>query len=197
MNRWADWKQRYLPMQKRLISQITELGKPGSAVRESASGRAATDTTMQFAKAQGAVQNALTNTGAQVGSSKFNLGVAKLGEDQAKSRGLGMAMSDQLVDDAYVQGLSSIAALGKGERAQASDSLGRMASISGRQAASDAEIAANERAGNAALIGQFAGYGLQRAMSPTAPMQPTGSVPGGFNIDGRQFNNPSAWTPPG
>jgi hypothetical protein len=198
MNRFTDWKQRYLPLQQRLIKQITDMGAPGSRVRESVSGRAATDTAMSFAKAQGGVQKALTDSGAQAGSSKFNLGVAKLGEDQAKSKGLGMALSDQLIDDAYLEGLASLAATGRGERAQATRGVERAGAVSGRQAAADAEAAAMNRAGNIAVAGQLAGYGLQSAIA-APPTQPTGSgsVPGGYNIDGRQFNNPSAWTPPG
>jgi hypothetical protein len=197
INRWADWKQRWLPVQKHLTAQIQAMGKPGSAAREAAAGKVVTDTTMQFGRAQGAVQKALTNSGAAAGSSRFNLGVTGLGEDQAKSRGLGLMASDQMIDDAYVQGLSAITATGRGERAIVADSLGRQAQQSTRQAMADAEASATERAGNAALIGQFAGYGLQRAMSPGTAAGPTGSVPGGYvdPVSGNQFNNPSGFVP--
>jgi hypothetical protein len=199
INQWADWKQRWLPVQKHLTAQIQAMGKPGSAAREAAAGKVATDTTVQFGRAQGTVQKVLANSGARVGSGRFNAAVTGLGQDQATSKGLGLALSDQMVDDAYVQGLSAIAATGRGERAAVADSLGRQAQQSSRQAMADAEAAATERSGNAALIGQFAGYGLQRAMSPGAPVGPAGSVPGGYvePITGNQFNNPSGFIPQG
>lgn len=195
VNRFQDWKQRWLPVQKHLISQIQAAGKEGSQAREAAAGKAATDTAMQFAKTQAGVQKALTNSGAGAGSSKFNLAVAGAGGDQAKSKGLGLMVADQMIDDAYVQGLSAIAATGRGERATVSDSLGRMARQSGAQAAADAEAALSQRMGNAQVAGQLVGFGLQGALSKT-PDTGFGSVPGGY-VDpgtGNQFNNPSGFT---
>lgn len=197
LNRFQDWKQRWLPVQKNLMSQIQAAGKEGSAAREAAAGKTATDTTIQFAKAQGGVQKALTNTGASAGSSKFNLGVAGLGADQAKSKGLGLMVADQLVDDAYLQGLSAIAATGRGERATVADALGRSARQSSAQAAADAEAAMAERAGNAQVAGQLVGFGLQGALSKAPADTGFGSVPGGY-VDpgtGNQFNNPSGFVP--
>lgn len=200
VNQFADWKQRWLPVQKNLMSQIQAMGKPGSQAREAASGKATTDSAIQFNKAQGALQKTLTNTGAGVGSSKFNLAVAGAGEDQAKSNAFGKTIADQQIDDAYVEGLSTIAATGRGERAQVGDSLGRMATQSSRQAAADAEASATERAGTAGLAAQIGGFGLQRTLGALGTTQPVdtgfGSVPGGYNVDGRQFNNPSAYMTP-
>lgn len=195
-NRFADWKMRWLPVQQRLISQVQEMGKPGSRVREAAAGRTAVDTAMAFSRGQQGLQKTLTNAGTGPGSSKFNLAVTGAGEDQAKSKGVGLMIADQQVDDAYVQGLSTIMSLGRGERAQVSDSLGRMASSSARQASTDAEVSAMQRANTASLLGQAAGFGLQRGLSGVPSGEPVGSVPGGYNVDGRQFNNPSAYTAP-
>jgi hypothetical protein len=197
VNQFADWKQRWLPVQKNLMGQIQAMGKPGSQAREDAAGRASTDSAIQFGKAQGALQKSLANTGAGAGSAKFNLGVTGAGEDQAKSKAFGLTVADQQINDAYVEGLSALAATGRGERAQVGDSLGRMAAQSSRQAAADAESSAIDRASTAGLVGQVAGFGLQQSLGSLGTTQPVGSVSGGYNIDGRQFNNPSAYIAPG
>lgn len=200
VNRFGDWKQRWLPVQKNLISQVQAMGKPDSRVREAAGGRAATDTSIAFQKGRQGLEKALTSSGAGPGSSKFNLAVTGAGEDQAKSKGMGLTIADQQIDDAYVQGLSTIMSLGRGERTQVADSLGRMASTSARQASTDAEISAYERANTAGIVGQAAGFGLQQGLSMPPAAGPTGSVPGGYSaggLDTRQFNNPSAYIAPG
>lgn len=198
VNQFQDWKQRWLPVQKNLMSQIQAMGKPDSQAREAASGKATTDSAIAFSRAQGALQKTLTNAGAGAGSSKFNLGVAGAGEDQAKSSAFGKTIADQQIDDAYVEGLSAIAATGRGERSQVGDSLGRMASNSSRQAAADAESSAMDRASTAGLVGTIGGFGLQQSLGSLGTTQPAGagSVPGGYNVDGRQFNNPSAYVAP-
>lgn len=197
VNQFQDWKQRWLPLQKNLMGQIEAMGKPDSAAREAASGKTTTDSAIQFNRAQGALQKTLTNTGAGAGSSKFNLGVAGAGEDQAKSKAFGMTVADQQIDDAYIQGLSAIAATGRGERAQVGDSLGRMATQSSRQAAADAQASAMDRSSNAGIAGQVAGFGLQQALGSLGTTQPVGSVPGGYTSgDGGRVNNPSAYIAP-
>jgi hypothetical protein len=198
VNQWADWKQRWLPVQKNLSNSIQRMGKEGSFERETAQGRASTDSAIQFQRAEGALEKSLTDSGAKAGSSKFNLASAGLSTDKAKSKGLGMTMADQMIDDAYIQGLQSITSIGRGERAQVADSMGAQAAASSRQANADAEASLMNRAGNAQVIGQVAGFGIQRGLSGIGTNNPTGSVPGGYVApDGRQFNNPSAYTPLG
>lgn len=195
VNQFADWKRRWLPVQKNLINQIQTMGAPGSREREAAKGRASTDNAIAFGKAQGALEKTLSGAGVNAGSSRFKLAETGIGEDQATSRGLGAMLSEQQMNDAYVQGLQAITAMGRGERAQVADSLTQQARSSSRQAAADAESSALERAGNANLVGTVAGVGLQQMLSPaSAASGPTGSIPGGYNVDGRQFNNPSAFT---
>ena len=199
VQQWADWKQRWLPVQQNLSKQIQKMGKEGSVEREQATGRAAADVDTQFQRAQGALEKSLANSGAAVGSSKFNLGVTGLGEDKAKSRGLGITAADQSIDQAYIEGLQALTSIGRGERAQVSDSMGEMARSSSRQAMADAEAALSQRAANAQVIGQGVGFGVQQSMSRVTPDSGFGSVPGGFSAPGdeRRFNNPSGYMPLG
>lgn len=199
LSQWADWKQRWLPVQQNLSKQIQSMGKEGSFERETATGRAAADVGTQFQRAQGALEKSLENSGAGVGSSKFNLSVSGLNEDKAKSRGLGMTSADQSIDQAYIEGLQALTAIGRGDRAQVGDSMGDLARNSARQAQADAEASLNERAANAQVIGQGVGFGLQQSMSKMTPDSGFGSVPGGYSAPGAtaRFNNPSGYIPRG
>lgn len=175
-NQWADYVKRWAPLQQRLAQQIQASGASDSVARRAAAGKANVDTQIQFGKAQGGLEKALTNSGAAPGSGRFNLAVTGMGADAAKSKGLGLTVADQMVDDAYVQGLSALAATGRGEKAMVSNSLAQQAAQSGRQAAADAEASLSEHAAQAGLVGQLAGYGLGAAMRPSAP-QPAGMSP--------------------
>jgi hypothetical protein len=154
-----DYKKRWLPVQQRLAQTIESAGAEGSAERRMAAGRSSTDTAMAFDKVQGAVEKSLASGGGT------GLKVAGLGDDRAKSTGLGAVMSDQAIDDAYTQGLGALVQIGRGESAQVGNSLAQQAQSSGAQARADAEASAMEREGNAALIGQVGGFGLQQGLS--------------------------------
>lgn len=196
----ADYRKRWLPVQRKLAENIQRAGKADSFERDAAAGRASTDTAVRFGEARGGMEAALTDAGAGPGSSKFKLATTGLGDDEATSRGLSYVASDQAIDDAYIEGLGALTAIGRGERAGAVRGMQDIADMSGRQASADAELSAQRRSGNAALVGQTIGFGLAGAMqapgaAPKAPDSGFGSVPGGFVAPtGQQFNNPSAYT---
>lgn len=164
-----DYRTRWLPVQQRLAQTIEAEGKPDSAARKLATGKASTDTAVAFDKANGAIEKNLSNAGSLPGSSRSNLAVAGMGTDAAASTGLGHMMSEQAIDDAYTQGLGALTSLGRGERASAGSALTNMAKMSAAQSASDAQISLANREGEAAMGGQVAGFGLQQAMSKGFP----------------------------
>lgn len=156
-----DYNQRWLPVQKNLAAQVEAMGQPDSAARRLATGRAATDTGIKFAGAQQKLQGALAdNVG--LGSSRAKLGVAGLGDDEARSKGLGMTAADQQITDSYVKNLTALTAIGRGEKSTVANGLAQQAQSSARQAQADAEAALTERMGTAKLAGQFAGMGVQQ-----------------------------------
>jgi hypothetical protein len=190
----ADYKKRWLPVQQNLASQIQQMGEADSFERRQAGGKAGTDTAIKFAGAQGALQKSLANSGVGVGSSRGKLAVAGMGDDEAKSRGLGAVIADQQIDDAYTRGLGSLVALGRGDKAQVGNSLAQQATQSARQASQDAQISLSERQGKYELAGQLAGFGLQASMANMSPSVGMGSDPTGYN---GTMNNPSAYVAPG
>lgn len=159
MKQMADYRKRWAPLQRQLAEQITSSSAPDSRERKQAGGKAATDSAVQF----GGAQQELTNTVARatgLGSSRTKLAMSSLGDDEATSRALGLAGADQAVDDAYLQGLGAITAMGRGERANAVQGMSDIANRSGRQAAADARSSLSRRMGNAQLVGKVAGFGL-------------------------------------
>lgn len=181
MAQMKDYRQRWLPLQRKLGENITAMGAEGSQQRKQAAGKASTDSAIRFGEAKGAVESALSSSSGSVGSSKTKLGIAGMGADEATSRGLGFVAADQAIDDAYLEGLGRITAMGRGERASAISGLGDVAQMSARQAAQDAELSAQRRAGNAQLVGQVAGFGLSAGMNAMGkpPQTPTPSAFGG------------------
>jgi hypothetical protein len=167
--RFADFRQRWLPLQRQLMADVQDMGRADSAERREAAGDVAADTAVQFAQAKGALEGALSESGAGAGSGKFKTAVAGMGDDEATSKGLGMAAADSAIDDAYLQGLSQIASMGRGQSGSAVRGMGDVAAMSGRQAQQDAQFSLADRAGRMQQFGQLAGAGLAAAMQPGAP----------------------------
>jgi hypothetical protein len=172
----ADYKARWLPLQQRMAQQVQDLAADDSSDRKLAKGRAAVEAQAKFGQAQGAVEKSLSNSGRGPGSAAFGLGVTGLASDLAASKGAGMAAADAAIDDAYVAGLGALTAIGRGEKAEALKGQSQLAAMSGRQAAADAEAAAEARAGNMQLAGTVAGYGLSSAMQPAASNVPQAAL---------------------
>lgn len=173
-----DYKQRWLPVQQKLARQIEEQGAPDSAARRLAAGKSSTDTAIAFEKAGKGLEASLSNAGVGPGSSRANLALTGLDTDTAASKAAGGLMSDQMLDDAYIQGLGSLAAIGRGERASVGQSLSAQAQQSGAQAQADASASLMEHQGNAALGAQLVGFGLQQGLSRLPSM--TASSPSGL-----------------
>ena len=178
VNQLQDYKQRWLPVQQKLARQIEEQGAPDSAARRLAAGKSSTDTAIAFEKAGKGLEASLSNAGVGPGSSRANLALTGLDTDTAASKAAGGLMSDQMLDDAYIQGLGSLAAIGRGERASVGQSLSAQAQQSGAQAQADASASLMEQQGNAALGAQLAGFGLQQGLSRLPSM--TASSPSGL-----------------
>ena len=189
-----DYRQRWLPVQQKLASQIEQEGAPGSDARKVAAGKASTDTAMAFDQAGKGLEESLSNAGVNPGSARANLAIAGMGTSAAASTGLGRMMSDQAIDEAYTQGLGSLSQIGRGEAATAGNAMAQEAQQSGVTANTDANIALMKAEGNAALGGQLAGFGVQHAFKPGTPDTGFGAVPGGYTgPNGVRVQNPSAY----
>lgn len=175
-----DYRQRWAPMIQRSAEIVQGLKDPNAFERQAARGRAATETTAQFDRAQDQVETSLENRGVGAGSSAFRLASVNLGADRARSRGLNVAGADQAVDQAYVEGLTNLMKIGQGKEETASIGLERQADLAARQASADAAAAASERAGRAEVLGTAAGVGIGYNRFPQRPQ----STQAGLNLSG-------------
>lgn len=167
----GDYKQRWLPVQQMLAAHIESIGRPDSYERRAAAGKANVDTSMSFDRAQGALEKSLSNAGVNVGSSRNKLAVAGMGEDQAKTTGIGHMITDQQIDNAYTQGLQALTAIGRGEKANVTQGMAAQAQESAATAQASAQASEMERAGAMGAAGQAAGMGLYASLNKP-PVQP-------------------------
>ena len=182
VNLMNDYRQRWLPVQKKLIAQVQAEGAPNSEARREAAGKAATDTQMGFSAAQGEVEKQLTNSGAAIGSSKSNLAETGLGAELGKAKGFGTTISDQQIDEAYTQGLSALMSIGQGKGATVSNARANQAQLSGASAAAAAGAQAASQQGTGQLLGTAAGFGLQSAIGGFGTQAPPAVQPWTANV---------------
>jgi hypothetical protein len=172
--RLNDYRTRWIPVQQRLAQTVEAMGAPNSAERQRAVGASNIDTNLQFGKAAEGIASQQANTGINTGSSRFKLAQANLGSDEARSRGIGAEVGQQSIDDAYVQGLTALMGIGRGQSGMAMGGMGKSAQISGQVAAADAANAASARAGQGEAIGTGLGLGFGAMQKGWGNPQPTG-----------------------
>ena len=196
--RFADYQTRWLPVQQNLASQIEAEGKTGSWQRQEAMGKATTDSAAQFANAREQLTGNLAAHGVAPGSGRSVLGLSGLGGNEARSAGLGSAMSDERITQAYTQGLGALMSVGQGQSAQAASGMEGLARDSAVQAQADAQAGLENTEDKVGLgmsglgtgLGQLAAPGGMDAAKGFFGITGAGSNPMGF---GGTMNNPSAF----
>lgn len=153
-----DWRTRWLPQLTNFSKHLDTMQAPNSFERRHATAQAGADTSMRFTQAGEQLNKASAASGT-AGSAREKLGIVGLGNKEATSAGFGAVNADQSVDDAFVSGERAVASIGRGEKADTVNALGRSAAISGQQASADAENALNEQAGYAGLAAKTLGAG--------------------------------------
>jgi hypothetical protein len=190
MQQLADFKQRWQPLQQRLAQTIDETGSMDSVQRKQARGMVSTDAASKFGEAQTGLTGATAARG-EMGSAKQKLAMTGMGDDSAMASGIGIAGADQHIDNAYVQGLGNLMAMGKGEKGTAMTGISNLAQMSGAQASHDANMALQRRMGMAETGGYVLGQGIAEMRRPTPAAEvetnvykPRTSAPVGSEIYG-------------
>lgn len=194
MNRFRDYKQRWAPMQLRLAETIKSMGKEGSFERERLKSAQAADATVAFDKAGDQVAQRDTAAGINRNSSAAKLRQQGLRTDRAASVGIGGAISDQMIDDAYIGGLDALMRMGRGQEAGAVRGMGQSAQIAAGIAQNDAALAADQRAGNFEAAGTAIGIGAGSMMRGRRGNSPMGQPNAGPQLD-YGVNNPNIGIP--
>jgi len=166
-----DFKNRWLPLQRRLMGKIADSGDPNSFQARRATTMAGVDTGVQFGQARAKLDEQAAGAGGGVQGSAYKLGVMGLDTDAATSGALSGVAAEQGVADQYTHGLQAVTAMGRGEKTMAISGMAQQAQASGQQAQVDAQHALEDRAGNMALASKAIGtgaylYGTQPAADP-------------------------------
>lgn len=154
----ADFQKRWLPVQQRFARNVVSANEPGSYERGRVATMAGVDTSVRFGQATDRLNQSAAQRGS-FGSAGHRLGLTGMAEDRATSSGLGAVAADQSIDDQYVAGLSTVNALGRGEKSMALAGMNQAAALSARQASSDADRSLQNRMGNYQLAGTAIGIG--------------------------------------
>lgn len=181
-----DFRRRWQPLQTKMAENIVRAGGADSFERRRADTMAKVDTTAAFGRTADAIDSTAAASG-EFGGSAHKLAIVGSNADQATSSGLSAVQADQAITDQTVQGLGAVTALGRGERAQAVNNMGRVAALSGQQAQADAQASLASRMGDAQLAGQIVGMGAGLGMNSLGAAAPgmtidpngIGIVPGG------------------
>lgn len=155
--RLADYKKRWAPLQAKLREDVRSAGAQGSAERRQAAGKVATDTAVGFGDATTKLTEGLGGSGR---GSKIKSAITGLSNDEATSKGLGWASADQMIDDAWAEGMGRIVSMGQGQASDSVEGFGSLARRGAAQAGQDANLALQRRMGNAQMGAQLAGFGL-------------------------------------
>lgn len=195
MNRFRDYKARWAPLQARLAETIQSMGKADSREREQLKTSQAADAAVAFDKAEDAALQRDAAAGIDRNSSASKMRRAGMRTDRAASIGIGGAISDQMVDDAFIGGLNALMNIGRGQQATAVKGMSESARMASGIAQNDAALSAQQRAGNYEAAGTAVGIGAGAMMrSRGRSASPMGAPNAGPQQD-YGLNNPNIGIP--
>jgi hypothetical protein len=186
-SQWADYQKRWAPV----ITYFKNRTDSGAqAKKQLAMGEANTDIQGKFGIAEDQVGRALRGSGVESGSGRDISGTTKLADSKAAALGGSLSSALDASDAQYMNALSQIVGIGRGERVQADQSLNTLAGLSGEQATANAQAAAQEAAGTGEALGTGLGIAagplLRRGIMPDRTSRSSGP-PTGLS----QYNDPN------
>lgn len=163
-SRFSDYMQRWLPVQVAAADQIRGMREPGSFERRQMQAMFGAETGRAFDEAARKAEASEWAGGINPGSARSRMRAAGMALDRAAASGIGWSRANQIIEDAYVRGLSALAAAGRGQSASVGDALGSAAGLAQQHAAGQAAASAADRAAMYELAGTGIGF-AGRAMS--------------------------------
>lgn len=178
--KFADYTSRWLPLQRQMAADVMKLSKPGTFEQRGIETVFGAETGKAFTGAERAAEAAEWSAGINPGSARSRMRAAGMAADRAASSGIGFSKAQQIIDDAYVRGLSALMAAGRGKAASTSSAMADAARLSQQAAYEDAAASAANRATNYGIAGTAAGYGLRAFTS--SPQTNRTATPGPENV---------------
>lgn len=163
--RFADYQQRWMPVIQESSRRLTEMAQPDSFVRRQAQAMFGGETASAFDAASRKAEQSEWAHGINPASGRAKMRIAGMAADRAAATGIGWSRANQIIEDAYLRGLSALSSAGRGQSSAATDAMSSAASIAQRSAASEAAESASRRAGMYRLAGTGIGMAGAELMS--------------------------------
>jgi hypothetical protein len=174
LQRYQHYKSTWQPLQQQAIALVNKMAEPTSADRGEARTNMTGGISVEADRASDTMRAMDSNRGVTGNSGNAKLRQEMLGTERAQAQGIAGAAADSVIDNAYVEGLSSLIAVGRNQSEQAMDSTARAATMGQADAESRARRSAAKRAG----IAKYAGIGIGAASQMMGGAGP-GFLPGG------------------
>lgn len=191
LDRYQTYKTKWQPIQARAIEMVKSMNQPGSMERQRAVTQQAGAVGAEFDDATAQVEQGTMSRGVDTDSSNFRLKQATMGIEKGKAQGITAGGAEDAIDNAYVEGLSSLMALGRDQSNQGVRTMVEAAGNAGKNAAVQAGVGATRRARNYGLAGQALGIGA--TMMGSMGQGNAGGSGSGFGFDGP--NKAAEYTP--
>ena len=165
--KWSDYQQYSVPLENQFMRSVDRLGTEGA--QRGYGLRAEANAMQQTQGLQGELNAGLMARGADPSSNSFKTKSMALNNAIKKTQANAQNAGRMAGENAYLQGLGNVVALGNGQETAAFNGMGnlaqRAASESMAQSGRDFERTMTNRANNQQLAGQVMGMGLSTGMN--------------------------------
>ena len=171
VERWNDYQVRFKPIEDQYINDVQMTDSDFNQVR----GSTATSVQQAFSGAETDLTNNLFASGVDPSSGAFIDALDGVSQDRGLSLGTGINEAENAVDNAHVQGLQNVVAMGQGQATQAIDGMGQMAGNATNEAINRSNNSFQERSAGLQLAGTVAGAGTAMYMNSPSSATPDSS----------------------
>lgn len=172
--KWKYYQDNYKPIENEYMNRVDQMDSDGSY--GFVKGAAGSSTAAAFENPKQQVAQQLQTSGVNPNSGKYKTTMSGLADAQGASAADSMSRAQIDQQDQFIQGVSNVSAMGRGQATTAQAGLSDVASTAAGKAQSDATNAWNNRAALNSSLGTVAGaaaHGAIKSNSPTLdPIRP-------------------------
>jgi len=182
--KWQDYQTQFVPIENKYMSEVTDLNTQSN--RDRVAANASANVATQSAGQLGLMQNQMFSQNLDPTSGSFKTKSNALNNAIQKSQANAGLNARFGAENAYMQGVGNIVAMGNGQETAAMNSMGNLAQQASNQAIGDARNDFTKAQGDKQLVGSLVGaagaYGMNSGMfKPDALNQ--GFVNSGLKYD--------------
>lgn len=155
--KWNYYQDNYKPIENEYMKRVDSMDTDGAY--DFVSGAAASATSAAFAEPKTRMQEDLRSAGINPNSGKFKASMTSLSDAQGLSSADSISRATVDQQDQFVQGVSNISAMGKGQATTAQNGASDVAGLSASKAQDDAANAWNNKSARNSAMGAVAGAG--------------------------------------